>query len=629
MSANASIGNILTRLGGLKNVSDRSEKRRVMDDADFLQSLAQPEMDVENTAQALPNFANFQPPEPNLPESDLGGELTAQSYDVRANAATPPPDEEPNFLQKLGRALGDYFSPQKREEATNYNRELMQKAQGVGQTPPIATEQVDLEEGLPPVTSSEQLAGFSPMMRAPSNEMISNLGQALSSYFSPLSEDVTNQNRQMVENAQLRSQGFNPDEYRAQQNQAKAKEQTDINQRMDKALENPGETAVYGAADIVANQPDLQAQFNKFTGINFDDQIAKQTSEYEKILQDMEDNLNEEGTGYSEQEQRIKQRILANQATDADKFYIGLAVLMPLLAGAFFGKEAGLGALAGGAKGIADVLGQRQKSNFENEELLADIGKKKGDLELRKGELGLKRAALPSEIMKNLPKDENAHLVNKNEVKWRDPATGEERSGFEIKPGLVARPEFVTDKEELKEMRKEAIDLSAAVNATKEINMLTSDIIDITDKLKDKNFFGQALASVVSGKDPGLATKLGEEIEYNGRKVNSYVVLEHKLKLLVDAYRQAKSMRALTNTVQEHIEGLFRNPAASFQSYADTKDQMLYTRDLAQNRLMDNASSSGFVPEFIARELQPEAKKVYGKLNKKAGEKEASELLRE
>jgi hypothetical protein len=101
------------------------------------------------------------------------------------------------------------------------------------------------------------------------------------------------------------------------------------------------------------------------------------------------------------------------------------------------------------------------------------------------------------------------------------------------------------------------------------------------------------------------------------------------LKLLTDAYRQAKGMRALTNTVQEHIDGLFRNPTASFQNYEDTIDQMLYTRNLAQKNLVNNASNHGFAPEFLQEEFGKGNKKVYGKLNKKEEEKMSSSLLRE
>lgn len=624
----ADVGNIMTRLQGLKKVGG---KRRVMEPLDTLQDLAESDVDVSGTAaQPLPEFGNFLP---NSPQAEMGGELTAQSYDVRANTATPPPPEEDegwfSSLKNLGSQLGSYIKQGWTPGISDETRERM-GIKPLAQTPPIATQQVDEAEGLPPVTASQEVQA-----QEESPGIFGTIGKGIKDYLKPFGTEghwygePSPETARLMENAQLRAQGKVPDEYRAEQEQIKKNTQDTVREKIDKALENPTTTAVYGASDIVANQPELKAQFNKIVGMDFNEEIARQTSEYEKVLDDMENLNNQEMQGYTDQEKRILQRIQNNEATDADKYFIGLAVLMPLIVGAFFGKEAALGALGGGAQGFANILGRRTKENMENEKLLADIGQNKGQNQLKKAELDLKRIGLPAEIRKNLPKDENEHLIGKDSVTWEDPATGEKKEGVKIKPGLVAYPEFVKDKDELKEMRKEAQDIAPAVNATKEINKLTGDIINIASQLKDKNILGQALGAYVSGKDAGLATKLGEEIEYEGRKVNSYVVLEHKLKLLVDAYRQAKGMRALTSTVQEHIDSLFRNPAASFQSYEDTVDQMLYTRDLAQSRLMNTVAGAGFVPEFVAEQLQPHVKDVFNKLNTREGEKEAADLLRD
>jgi len=619
LNSSGSIGSIVSRLQGLKNVSG---KRRVMPGEGVLEDLNTIEPDVPPDMPDLSNLGNI--PNENVPEADMGGQLTSQSYDVRANTASPP-QEEPqndNMFYRLGRYLKSQFTPSLSPEFSKQ----FPNVKSVAQTPPVETAQVDMQEGLPVETASQQESLQSPF---------SKMGTALKEYITPFGErdiyygEATPERKKMMEDVQLKTQGLDPDQYRAEQQQIHQNTQDEVRARTDEAMKNPTETAVYGASDLVANQPDLQAQFKTITGMDFDAQVAAQTGEYEKVLQDMQDQINQEGSGYSEQEKRIQQRILNNQATDQDKYYIGLAVLMPLLAGAFFGKEAGLGALAGGAKGFSDILGRKQKENMENEKLLADIGTQKGNLAVKKSELDLKKLALPGEIRKNLPKDPNEHIVGKKEATWIDPTDGTEKRGVEIKPGLVALPEYITDKEELKEMRKEAQDISDAINPTKEINKLTGDVIEMASKMKDKGIIGQALIALINGQDPGLASKLGEMVDYQGRKVNSFIFLEHKLKLLVDAYRQAKGMRALTGTVQDHIEGLFRNPAASFQSYEDAIDQMLYTRDLAQSRLLNTASSRGFVPEFVSEQLQPEVKKVFNTLNKRAGEKESSELLRE
>ena len=66
---NSSVGNIMSRLQGLKNVSGRP-KRSVMDEPDYLSDLEQePSSDVTGTS--LPNFSNFLPVNQAQPEQDI------------------------------------------------------------------------------------------------------------------------------------------------------------------------------------------------------------------------------------------------------------------------------------------------------------------------------------------------------------------------------------------------------------------------------------------------------------------------------------------------------------------------------------------------------------------------------
>jgi hypothetical protein len=619
----------ILRLKSLKNVSGR---RKVLPGAQYMQDLENFDNEMSETTPP--------PAVQNLPESDRGGELTPQSYDVRANAITPP-EEETRFqkIERMGRELFKNEPPNEEQNQETPYEQLTRLGQALGvqaqetpqeaQVPPIETQQVQAQEGLPPVPPHMQVL-------QPDNSIWTQIGRALKEYVQPFGTErhtqgkATPENEVMLENARLHAQGIeNPEEYKAEQAAEKEMQQETVHAEADEALKNPFTTTVYGATDEVANQPEIQDTFKTYTGMDFTPEIEERTREYEKVMSDIQDQLNEEGSGYNEQEQRIKERILANQATDADKFYVGLALLMPLLVGAFFGKEAGLGALSGTAKGLSEVMGNRSKETLKNEELLADIGAKKGANVLKKAELDLKRLALPSDIKKGLPEDEKKFLKGKKVGVWVNPETGEEEETVKITPDLVARAQFAANADELKEMRNQAREIAPAVNATKEINKLTGEIVDVASKMKDKNIVQQAFQSYLSGKSPGFATKTGEMVEVDGRKVNAYVFLEHKIKLLVDAYRQAKGMRALTETVQNHIEGLFRNPAASFQSYQDTIDQMLYTRDLAQDRIMNNVTESGFVPDYVAKALQPEVRKTFNTLNRREGEKESTALLRE
>lgn len=609
------MGNVLTRLQGLKNVSGR----RVMPGAEFLEQLEDELPDVSGTAQPLPNFANFQSPTSNEPEPDLGGELTPQSYDVRANTVEVPeqeaPQEEEGFWSRFGRALAFQTG----------------NTQAPKSNPPIETRQVERSEGLNP--NEQPIQAEEP--QSANSSIWSSIGNALKEYIQPFGTEAhtygskESPNAKLLQKTQMMAQGItNPEEKLAQDAQAQQAQEAQVMAEVEAGQENPMAHIVYGATDLAANQPSLNETFKEITGQDFTQQIKDETARYEKVLADLESNNEAEMAGYDEQLNRIKERIESNATTDMDKWYVGLALLMPVILGAIYGKGAALGALGGGAKGIADVYGNRIKNTREDEQLLTDINKLKGQNEVRKGEIELEKLKIPAAVQKNLPKDEKEFLKGKREVSWTDPVSGEQMVGIEVKPGLVAKPEFVSDKDELKEMRKEAVEIGKAIVPTKDINKLTKDIIFLSSKLKDKNLVGQAFASYINGKNPGLSTKFGEEIEFEGRKVNSIVALEHKLKLLTDAYRQAKGMRALTNTVQDHIEGLFRNPAASFQSYKDTIDQMLYTRDLTQQRLANTADAGGFVPEFLLQEFGKENKKVYDELNYNEGEQLSDQLLR-
>ena len=123
------------RLKSLKNVGGR----RVMPGAQFLENLEDYNSDISGIASPLST-----PSQPvNLPEPELGGELTSQSYDIRANSAqSPAQDEKTGFWSHVGRALADYIDPQKRSEMTEKNESLLSKARGMRvapETPPNKT----------------------------------------------------------------------------------------------------------------------------------------------------------------------------------------------------------------------------------------------------------------------------------------------------------------------------------------------------------------------------------------------------------------------------------------------------------------------------------------------------------
>lgn len=620
------IGNTVSRLQGLKNVN-----KRIIPGAEFLNDLEDAETDVSDTSSPLPQFNNFKSPSENLPESDLGGELTSQSYDVRANSVIDPSKEEKSnnssFFSRLGSALADYVNPQKREEMTNRNQALMQQAQGaydknIAQTPPIETAEVDIQEGLPPVTASqqqepEQQKGFWNVLKQEvgkpyGGETLSAIKEGAKnlakSAFTPEVDPIVYE-RMGIEK---------PPELIQREEQKKALDQEEIN----RAQMEPWQVVAYGATDAFANKPELVSQFKEYTGIDFTDQEKQLTEKYEKVLSDIDKGFLENDANYDEQEKRIKERILSNQSTDSDKFYIGLALMMPLIIGGIFGKEAGLGALGGAAQGFANTMKGRIESSRKDEELLKDIQQQRSSNTIKRGELEIEKLKIPSEIKKILPTDEYKDLKGMNIFSFKDPKTGEVVAyGPEVLPDLYMDLNYGNTEKKRDEARKEASKLEEEKAALERANDATSDVIKAAVQLKDPGIFSKILSYALSEDKNGALKKIvrqsAPEILIDGRKQNSAVYIDSKIEQIKDAYRRNEQMRAFTNTVSAHIGQMAENPQYSGLRPQDLIDQMLILRDRGQQFFVDRASSKGFLREPLENKFGKLNRQLYGSLNRK------------
>lgn len=645
----------ILRLQGLKNASPR----RVMDGSDDLQSLNNIDTDVSGTAS---------PMQPNMPSAEMGGELNAQSYDVRANTAQRPDESESTF-SKIGRFLGNALTkngiPDDMTGIKEHANRLMgsdiigdslsefvppsQQSQGVPPAPPTAPSEFET-----PISGNYLHAGYAPNIPSePEAEpnVLQKLGTWIKDGWTPNPEKIRENAAKMPpadllsvppivkslfgvagqqfipdtlggvdkqqewqdyrENQAMRAQGLDPTTTREQKEQQLAAGVED-------AANQPWQKSVYGSAEVVASHPALQEQFKKITGIDYEPQIAQKVSDYEAGMQGVEDTLNGNQTSLTEQGNTITQRILNNQVTEDDMYYIGLALLMPLIVGGVFGKEAGLGALAGGAKGVAESIGRREKDIRADESALLDISRQKSANAEKLASMALERSQLGGKLRKALPDDPREHLLGKREVKWVNPETNQEESAVEILPGLVADNSFVTTKEGLASRVKAADELSSIKSYVDELNDLTNDVIEITSQLKDQNTVSQMWSSYLSRKDPGSLTKTTQEVEFDGRKVNAGSILQQKLGLLANAYSQAKDIGQLDRAAQAHMANLFTNPTASLSSPKNTIDQMLEIRKLAQRGLIKEAKGKGFIPEFLQNQYDQKNSEVFSRLNKKA-----------
>ena len=616
LNSTGALGNVISRLAGLKNV----RPRRVMQGGGILENMEDEDEDVSGTSNPMDGIAKLPSVAANIPEPDLGGELTSQSYDVRANSASPP-EQEPGLLSRFGSAISDYVNPAKRQQVSQENRAQFDRNQVTPQTPPVATAQADLQQGIPPVTASEeesnpQNQGFWKNLINADKNAANNIEQGTKNFLNEAFVPSVSPETYEQFNIKPPPDVLQRDQQRKQLDQKK----------MDEAEMNPMQVAAYGATDAFANQPELIAQFDEYTGINFDEQKKEMTEKYEKVLSDLQNGQMQNDAAYDEQERRIKERILSNEANDSDKFYIGMALLMPLLIGGIFGKEAALGALGGGAKGIADVYNNRQTNTRKDEELLSDIYKQRDMNDAKKGELDLERLKIPQTIEKNLPKDEYADLKGMNIVTLKDPTTGDVvASGPEVLPDLVLDLSYGNTPKKRERAEKAAEELEKEKAALERANQATSDIIQAAMQLKDIGVVSKILAYALSEEKNDSLKKLvksiAPDIVVDGRKQNSAVYIDSKIEQMKDAYRRNEQMKAFTATVADHISNMAENPQYSGLKPTDLIDQMLGMRDRGQQFFVDRVASQGFYKQPLVNKFGKLNRELYKGLNSKEDKK--------
>lgn len=610
-----SIGNLF-RLQKLKTVSG---KRRVLPGAEFLQDLEPPQQDFSGISLAS-----------NLPEPERGGELTAQSYDVRANQAMPPERqneqiaEQPqdNIWKRIGAGLASHLGGIGHGSPTD--------------RPPIETQQVDIEENLPPVTPEEQMGTgnlWSRIGRAlkvpPSN--FENTPQIAPTQEAPLDyKQYVESHPEIFNRPETQAKPLNADQELLQKQippeiqqefagLGSQKQQLD-QAEIDNALQNPGQVPVYGATDFFSNNPDLQQEFKTITGLDVSPEEQDLIKKYEEILTGKDTELSAIQGTFDKLATDIRARLDAGQATTADKYYIGMALLMPLIVGGIFGKQAGLGALGGAAQGLSNVFGNRVKERAQNEESLAAVHKERGNLALKRAELDIERMSIPAAVRKSLGKDDRSFLVGKKEVKWTDPESGERKVGVEIRPGYVVDPADIQSQKEKENLIKKSSELQDIVKYTSDLNDITNNVINISSQLKDQNVFSKFFTVPIAGKFPGSLSRLTQEVNFNGRKEKAGVALENQLGLLANAYAHANKLGQLDKSLQDHIKTIMMNPTKSFQTPKDTILQMEQLKNLALSGLYQRAKTDGFDPYVLMNEYLKKSTSTYENLNRKENE---------
>ncbi len=291
-----------------------------------------------------------------------------------------------------------------------------------------------------------------------------------------------------------------------------------------------------------------------------------------------------------------------------------------------FGKQAGLGALGGTAKGFADVLGNREKGIREDEASLLDLGKQKAGNVEKLANLSLEKAKLEPFVRKNLPEDPLAHLIGMDKAPYTDPETGKTEDVYEVLPGFVAKSKYVNTEKGRERMEKAAGELSDIKTYVTQVNDLTSNVMDILGQLKDKPFWKKAHISSLSAILPGSLSGLSDKIQWKGQMVPAGPLLESELGILANQYAHAQDLGQLDRAAQEHMKKLIGNPTNTLLTPQDVENQIMNVRQFVQNELINKTKNKGFIPDFVTRDMQEANSPIHGKLNQRQQDKRTSEI---
>lgn len=581
------IGDFL-RLKGLKTLS---QKRKILPEADYWRKLDDSPEDLGTSQSPI------QHPLKNLPQSDLGGELTAQSYDVRANQVAP-------------------------------------------QAPPIETQQVDETEGLPPVSASQQESMWTKLGRGISrlgnlgspvdqlekqvpyepSDSLKNADKFLSKYpekgLGKALKNIVNPPINQNALVQAVNEGFSPKISKEFPNQFPeiSQENVDIGKSkqvdeaaLSKAIEEPYTTAVSGATDAFVSDPEKVSKFEADTGIEFSPQVKEETQAAERVMSSIQSGQPIDPV--DEQAKRLEERILADQATDMDKYYIGLALLMPLVVAGVWGKEAGLGALQGTAEGLSNISGRKQQNILKNEELLSDVNKARAVNQGRLGEANAKR------------EQEIAFLKSLPAQNYQNPKTGNQEEIREILPGLWLPENKLTSEKQYEHAQKEAKELSNAKSSTDDLSGIASRAIDIASRIDDDTF--SKIAGAITKNVPGTLSKISQDIEWEGKKQNAGTLLNSEIGAFKSFFAAANKLGQLDAAAQRFLDTIISNPTQTLATKRDFIGQMERLRDITQKGFSNKVKNAGFIPELATEEHERGNKNLSSSLNNREMERRA------
>ena len=610
---NSSVGNIMSRLQGLKNVSGRP-KRSVMDEPDYLSDLEQePSSDVTGTS--LPNFSNYLPVNQAQPEQDIYEEPTPQSYDVRANNVIPENEEnEGGFWSKIGSKLADYVKPQNNQDLSN---------PVTPQIPPIETAQTDIQQGIPPVTASEE--------ESPGwwDSIKNNAGDLWNSVNNETNKLAQKNNENLQQNPVLPTQ---------------EKEEIEKQPITEEDKKEPGTYVELGASDQVYNDlnssPELKAEIERIFDTQITPERAQEISEFEIATKAFLDKLEGRDVALTARENSLLEKIENKDLSQSEQISMALALIAPaLIAGLIGGKQGFAGGLAAGGKNVMDILSQRENERKEAEKLLPEVALEKSNVAKEKLVTVQQANELKRKITENVPNKELRELFTRDGKLLNGKLVLE--TGNPLLPvkstAIRSESDFKNFKE--KKMPELAEKVSSTQQGLKLLDNLDS-LIEYSENEKSGilHKIPLSLYSTPTNAFKALVPASRDTfIDEDGNQVKISELYETTLEQLSDVYSQSVGSagnKTAFKAYREHFQKMIPNPFTTgsfFKGSSDPKTvkaQINSVKDKMEDNIIKKLDSSG-VDTFPISELFKESKINTNKSENKRKKNRAEEAARE
>lgn len=556
MTANSSLGSVVSRLQGLKNVGGR----RVMPGEEEFpvdESVTDPEA-------ATRSGINYGEMADNLRAGGVAPPYPP-GYDVRANSfaapqeagkelqdQTPAKQNEPGFWSNIGENLTNFAQFHKNRGNTPVNPEPAvngpnyQPDQVYPQTPPVETAQVDVSEGLPPTTASQEQAAAQQAQNAP-------------------------EGAPQVPGEQVEAPKGEPLTY-----------------------------AEPGAIEIAMQNPEFKAELERLIGEPITPEMAAETQQWQTALSTFNESKDAEHKALTENEQAIKERIESRNLSSTDKIFMTLALLAPaILAGATMGKEGFFGVLEGTAGATANVLGRNAKNQIEDEDQLSKLA-------VQKGKIGKERLDESMKMEKQVA-ERAAKMPNKDlrDLTLRDGKvvdgkiifeTGNEK--FPLESSRVRSPA------DLKNFKEKALPKLEAQNSLREqmsdVGNMMNTLLDIAEKQRG-NDLTPTITSGLFANTPWLRDEFEDE---NGNLMKFNEIYKGLRQRYGELNRQFYGEKGTGSEREKRFENEFPDPFSSgiFQwksKIPQTKKQLKLQFDGIDKKMISDAKEKGVNTKFL------------------------------